>query len=86
MAELATLVNLLFTLYTFLIIGRVFLSWARISPYHPVAEWIHRLTEPLLGPIRDMLPQAGMFDWSPMIAMFVLFILRQIVLMLLYSL
>jgi YggT family protein len=85
MAELTTLVDFLFTLYFLLIIGRVFLSWARISPYHPVAEWIHRLTEPLLGPIRNMMPPTGMFDWSPMIAMFVLIILRQIVLTLLYS-
>jgi YggT family protein len=83
MTGLAALIDLLFTLYTFLIIGRVFLSWARISPYHPVAEWIYRLTEPLLGPIRNMVPQTGMFDWSPMIAMFVLIVLRQIVFMLL---
>jgi len=86
MTGLAQLVDLLFTLYTFLIIARVFLSWARISPYHPVAEWIYRLTEPVLGPIRNMMPQTGVFDWSPMIAMFALIILRQIVLMFLSSL
>lgn len=86
MRGLAQLVDLLFTLYTFLIIGRVFLSWARISPYHPVAEWIYRLTEPLLGPIRRLMPQTGMFDWSPMIAMFVVIIARQFVLTILLSL
>lgn len=86
MAGLAGLVDLFFRLYTFLVIGRVLLSYARISPYHPVAEWIHRLTEPLLAPIRNMIPQTGMFDWSPMIAMFVLIVLRQIVLMLLFGL
>jgi YggT family protein len=87
MAGLATLVNLLFTLYTFIIIGRVFLSWTgMIDPYHPVAQWIYRLTEPLLRPIRDMLPQGGMYDWSPVVAMIVVFVVRYIVLWFLYSL
>jgi YggT family protein len=85
MTDLVQLVNLFFTLYTFLIFGRVLLSWVRLSPYHPVAEWIYRLTEPVLAPIRNMMPQTGMFDWSPMIAMFGLMILRQIVVMFLLS-
>lgn len=86
MTELAALVDVLFTLYTFVLIARVFMSWARISPYHPVGEWIYRLTEPLLAPIRNMMPQTGMYDWSPMIAMFVLIILQRIVRMFLFNL
>jgi YggT family protein len=85
MTGLASLVNLLFTLYTFLIIGRVLISYVSVSPYHPVAQWIYRLTEPVLGPIRIMMPQTGMVDWSPMIAVFGLIILRQIVVMILLS-
>jgi YggT family protein len=85
MTGAATLVDLLFTFYIFLIFARVILSWARIDPYHPVAQWIYRLTEPVLGPIRNIMPQTGMVDWSPMIAMFVLIILRQIVLVFLQS-
>ena len=83
MSALVSLIDLLFTLYTFLILARVLLSWVRISPYHPVAEWIYRLTEPLLAPIRNMMPPSGMIDWSPMIAMFVVMILRQLTLMVL---
>jgi len=79
MRAVASLVDLLFTLYIFLIIGSVFLSWGRISPYHPVAQWVRRLTEPLLGPIRRAMPQTGPFDWSPTIAIFLLIILRQVV-------
>ena len=85
MTGIAFVVNLLFTLYIFVIFARVIMSWARVDPYHPVAQWIFRLTEPLLGPIRNMMPQTGMVDWSPMIAMFVLIILRQVALMLLQS-
>jgi YggT family protein len=83
MSGLVSLIDLLFTLYTFLILARVMLSWTRVSPYHPVAEWIYRFTEPLLAPIRNMLPPSGTIDWSPMIAMFVVMILQQLVLMLL---
>ena len=83
MSTLVSLIDLLFTLYILLILGRVLLSWARVSPYHPVAEWVYRLTEPLLAPIRNMMPPSGMVDWSPMIALFAVMILRQIVLMVL---
>jgi YggT family protein len=85
MMGLASLIDLLFTLYTFVIFARVILSWARVDPYHPVAQVIYRLTEPLLAPIRNMMPQTGMMDWSPMIAMFVLIILRQVIITLLQS-
>ena len=79
MTGLVWLVDLLFTLYTFLIIGRVLLSMANISPYHPVMQWIIRLTEPVLSPIRNVMPRTGMVDWSPMVAVFGLFILQRII-------
>jgi YggT family protein len=79
MAGLASLIDLLFTLYTFLIIGRVLLVMANVNPYHPVMQWIIRLTEPVLSPIRNMMPRTGMVDWSPMVAVVGLFILQQIV-------
>ena len=85
MTGLASLIDILYTLYIFLILGRSLLSWGNISPYHPVVQWIYRLTEPILAPIRNMLPQTGAVDWSPMIAVFGLIILRQIVVMILLS-
>jgi YggT family protein len=39
---------------------------------------IHEITEPILGPIRSIMPKLGMFDLSPMIAMFLLFIMLRI--------
>jgi YggT family protein len=86
MSGLVWLVNLAFTLGMLLIFARVFLSWGVVSPYHPVGQWIFRLTEPLLAPIRNVLPPTGMLDWSPMVALFLLMIVRQIVVMILLSL
>jgi YggT family protein len=85
MPGLTSLFNTLFTLYTLLIIARSFLPLTGISPYHPVSQWLYRLTEPLLAPIRNMLPPAGMQDWSPLVAIIVLFILQWIVTALLSS-
>jgi YggT family protein len=79
MGALAQLVDLLFTVYIFVIIGRTFLSWVQVDPYNPVVVWIYRLTEPVLVPIRNLLPSTGMIDWSPTVALFLLIILRQIV-------
>lgn len=83
MSGLANLISFLFTLYTLIIIARSFLPLMQISPYHPIAQWLYRLTEPVLRPIRDMLPQTGMVDWSPMVAIILLIILREVVLALL---
>ena len=53
-----------------------------LSPYHPARQFTARLFEPLLDPIRRMLPQTGMLDFSPL----VLIILVQLVEMLLLGL
>ena len=85
MGALISIINFILTVYTFVIIARVFLTWTNISPYHPVSQWIYRLTEPVLAPIRSFMPQTGMFDWSPMIAMILVIIVRQVVIMVLSS-
>jgi YggT family protein len=57
-----------------LIIAYVLLSYF-MSPYHPIRQTIERVIGPLLAPIRQILPQTGMLDLSPL----VLFILVQII-------
>lgn len=49
-----------------LIIVHVILSFF-MSPYHPIRETVDRLVEPLLAPIRSVMPRTGMFDFSPLI-------------------
>jgi YggT family protein len=68
--------NLLVTLlqlYVFCIFGRIILSWFPVSPGGPVATLsgvLYSITEPVLGPIRNVLPSIGMFDLSPMVVIF----------------
>jgi YggT family protein len=51
---------------------RVILSWIGYDPTNPFHSVIHEITEPILAPIRSIMPRIGMFDLSPMVALFVL--------------
>lgn len=51
---------------------RVIASWIQLNPYRGVVRLAHQLTEPLLGPIRNVLPTFGMIDLSPIAAYFLL--------------
>lgn len=86
MLVLIQLVRLLFGLYSFAIIARVFTSWMRVDPYHPAIQFLYRITEPVLAPLRSWIPPIGMADISPMAALFILWILQRIVIALLSGL
>jgi YggT family protein len=70
------LLNLAFTLYEFAIVARALLPWFRVSPYHPAMRFLIQITEPLLAPIRRNLPAVGGFDFSPMVALLILWALE----------
>jgi len=75
---LADFVNLFFYLLGLAILARVLLSWVRVSPYHPAVELLYQITEPVLAPLRRVIPPVGMMDISPIIAMFLLRIIGQV--------
>jgi len=54
------------------------MSWVNIDPYSPLARTIYNLTEPVLQPIRNLLPPAAGLDFSPIIAMILIQILGSI--------
>jgi YggT family protein len=70
---------MLFTLidiYSLILFGSVILSWVQLSPDNPVARVIHQLTEPVLSRVRRVLPSAGGFDFSPMVVLIGLQLLK----------
>lgn len=79
---LITIVNAIYYILLILIFARFVLSWVRPDPYHPtwgpVLRFVYQATEPLLAPIRRMLPATGGVDFSPMILLFGLYFLRTI--------
>ncbi len=53
---------------------RIIFSWTNFDKENPIYTVIHEVTEPILAPIRMLMPRM-MFDFSPMIASFILFLL-----------
>lgn len=76
-------IDLLFRAYAFIILARVIFSWIRVDPYHPtwgpIFRFVFQATEPLMAPVRRMLPFMGGLDLSPLIVWFGLEILRRII-------
>ena len=50
-----------------IMLGRVLMSWIDPRFEKPLGQFLYSLTEPFLAPIRNILPQAGMFDFSPLV-------------------
>ena len=65
-------IRLLATVIWFLLIARVVLSWTNPRGGGGLVAFIYQATEPILAPIRRVLPPTGGIDWSPLIAMLVL--------------
>ena len=72
---LSILLNILY----FAILARVLLSWFSVGPSTPfftVIRVVFAITDPILLPIRRMLPRTGMFDFSPVVALILIYFLR----------
>jgi YggT family protein len=67
-----TFIQLLLQALSFAILGRVLLSWIDPRGNMRVTQILHEMTEPILAPIRSVMPTVGMFDFSPIIAMLLL--------------
>ncbi len=79
---MTAIVNMLEVVVTFVIlaiIGRAILSWFVRDPSHPLLRLLTDVTEPILGPIRRLLPQTMMLDLSPLIAILVIQVLWRII-------
>ncbi len=68
-------VDALFTILFWAIIARSLLSWFPVrpgNPFHPLAVILFQITEPILGPLRRIIPTIGMIDISPVVALLLL--------------
>ncbi|MSQ23030.1 MAG: YggT family protein [Chloroflexi bacterium] len=88
MPFLANFVNILFHILILAIVGRALLSWFPVrpgNPFHPLAVVLHQVTEPLLGPLRRVIPTIGQFDISPIVALLLLQFLQGVLVQALLS-
>jgi YggT family protein len=75
---LANFVFLLATVLSLLILARVVISWVTPGSGGALAAFVYAATEPILAPIRGLLPATGGFDFSPLIALLILPVIPRI--------
>jgi YggT family protein len=76
---LASIIQLLFQVLTFVIFADVILSFF-MSPYHPIRKTLDSIVNPLLDPIRRFVPPVQGIDFSPMVLLILVQVLEYILL------
>ncbi|MGH2459208.1 MAG: YggT family protein [Chloroflexota bacterium] len=76
---LPNFVDVLFNILIFAILIDALISWFPIAPDSPIVRLLDDITEPILAPLRRVVPRLGMFDITPIVAMFLLEILDNII-------
>jgi YggT family protein len=76
---IATFIRLIFNILNLLILVDIIVSFF-LSPYHPIRNLLDSIVNPLLSPIRKILPQTGLLDFSPVVLILILQLLEYIIL------
>jgi len=79
LAAVAKILDIGLNLYMWIIIGRAVISWVNPDPYNPIVRFLTRVTEPVLYPIRRMLPKLsalGGIDFSPILVILAIIFVR----------
>ncbi|HVA25162.1 MAG TPA: YggT family protein [Chloroflexota bacterium] len=79
MQTVATFISLLVNILVIAIFLRAIISWFRLAPDNPIIVILTQVTEPILAPLRRIVPSLGMFDITPWIAMILLQFLGQLI-------
>jgi YggT family protein len=66
----------LLSLYSMFLLIRIIFSWGMVSYSNPLMRFLANLTDPLLLPLRRVIPPIGMFDISPIVAFFIIFLFQ----------
>ena len=82
---LIQIINILSQFIVLLVIVKIILSYF-MDPYHPVRRTLDNLVEPMLTPIRRVVPLIGMFDFSPLVLIILVQILSSALIRLLITL
>lgn len=79
LAKIVELADGLLTIYKYVLLASVVISWVNADPYNPIVNFIYRATEPLLRRIRRHMPDTGMLDLSPLVAFALIYVLQIVV-------
>lgn len=78
MRFLVTFLDLLLSVLSLAIIGRAIISWFDPAGRTAIARILTDVTEPVVRPIRRLMPQTAMIDFSPLVALLLIYLLQYI--------
>lgn len=74
---IAQIFNVVLNIFMWIIIIRALISWVNPDPYNPIVQFLFKVTEPVLFPIRRALPISGIgIDFSPIIVFLIIIFLQ----------
>ena len=82
---LANLINYIEWILILLIFASAILSYF-MDPYHPLRRGLDRIVEPMLAPIRRVIPPIGMIDFSPLVLIILIQVISNLLIRVLFSL
>lgn len=78
MGLIVEIVGLLFTILWIVVLADIIVSWV-LDPYHQIRRTLDSIVQPMLAPIRRLIPPVSGIDFSPLILLIVLDIARRLV-------
>ena len=73
----ARVIEIVLTVYMWIIVIRAVISWVNPDPYNKLVVFLYRVTEPVLKPIRRIIPRHNLpIDFSPLIVLLVILFLQ----------
>lgn len=84
LVAVANIVSILLSFLYWVILIRALISWVNPDPYNPIVQFLHRVTEPILEPIRRIMPPMSI-DLSPIIAFLLIIFLKSFLVQTLYD-
>ena len=80
MKTLTFLLSTVIELYTMVVLLRVWMQWARCDFYNPFSQFVVKATQPVVGPLRRIIPAMGPLDSASLLVAFILCVVKAIVL------
>ncbi len=74
---IARVLGVVLNIYMWVIVIRALISWVNPDPYNPIVQFLTRITEPVLRPLRKLVPTGKLgVDLSPLIAILIIYFLE----------
>ncbi len=74
---IARVIDIILTVYMWIIIARALISWVNPDPYNKIVIFLYRVTEPVLRPIRRIIPRHSLpIDFAPLIVLLIIIFLQ----------